>query len=138
MVKRKRDDDTAMGCIVYAVLGLLLMPIVGLFLVCSKDPENTFRRRFRLVGTKGTFEIMPMERFDKQDFTARFFFKEDNEFFTAGEHIVNYGITRDRYEIQLAELAAILRGTGKDSFTRQHDYLVHKVSLAASGCIPWK
>ena len=106
--------------------------------ICSKDPENTFRRRFRLVGTKGTFEIMPMERFDKQDFTARFFFKEDNEFFTAGEHIVNYGITRDRYEIQLAELAAILRGTGKDSFTRQHDYLVHKVSLAASGCIPWK
>ena len=40
MVKRKRDDDTAMGCIVYAVLGLLLMPIVGLFLVCSKDPEK--------------------------------------------------------------------------------------------------
>ena len=106
--------------------------------ICSKDPENTFRRRFRLVGTKGTFEIMPMERFDKQDFTARFFFKEDNEFFTAGEHIVNYGITRDRYEVQLAELAAILRGTGKDSFTRQHDFLVHKVSLAASGYIPWK
>ena len=106
--------------------------------ICSKDPDNTFRRRFRLVGTKGTFEIMPMERFDKQDFTARFFFKEDNEFFTAGEHIVNYGITRDRYEVQLAELAAILRGTGKDSFTRQHDYLVHKVSLAASGYIPWK
>lgn len=106
--------------------------------ICSKDPDNTFRRRFRLVGTKGTFEIMPMERFDKQDFTARFFFKEDNEFFTAGEHIVNYGITRDRYEVQLAELAAILRGTGKDSFTRQHDCLVHKVSLAASGYIPWK
>ena len=106
--------------------------------ICSKDPDNTVRRRFRLVGTKGTFEIMPMERFDKQDFTARFFFKEDNEFFTAGEHIVNYGITRDRYEIQLAELAAILRGTGKDSFTRQHDFLVHKVSLAASGYIPWK
>ena len=106
--------------------------------ICSKDPDNTFRRRFRLVGTKGTFEIMPMERFDKQDFTARFFFKEDNEFFTAGEHIVNYGITRDRYEVQLAELAAILRGTGKDSFTRQHDFLVHKVSLAASGYIPWK
>lgn len=37
---RRRDDDAAIGCIVYAVLGLILMPIVGLFLVCSKDPEK--------------------------------------------------------------------------------------------------
>ena len=40
MAKRKRDDEAAMGCAVYAVLGLILMPIVGLFLVCSKDPEK--------------------------------------------------------------------------------------------------
>ena len=106
--------------------------------ICSKDPDNTFRRRFRLVGTKGSFEIMPMERFDQKDFEARFFFKEDNEFFTAGEHIVNYGITRDRYEVQLNELAGILRGTAKDSYTREHDYIVHKVTLAASGVISWK
>ncbi len=106
--------------------------------ICSKDPDNTFRRRFRLVGTKGSFEVMPMERFDQKDFEARFFFKEDNEFFTAGEHIVNYGITRDRYEVQLNELAGILRGTAKDSYTREHDYIVHKVTLAASGVISWK
>lgn len=37
---RRRDDDAAMGCIVYAVLGLILMPLIGLFLVCSKDPEK--------------------------------------------------------------------------------------------------
>ena len=42
MAKRKKDDDTAMGCVVYAVLGLILMPVVGLFLVCSKDPEKKF------------------------------------------------------------------------------------------------
>ena len=40
MASRKRDDDTAMGCIIYAVLGLILMPLVGLFLVCSKDAEK--------------------------------------------------------------------------------------------------
>ena len=33
MTSRKRDDDAAMGCIVFAVLGLILMPLVGLFLV---------------------------------------------------------------------------------------------------------
>ena len=37
---RRRDDDAAMGCIVYEVLGLILMPLIGLFLVCSKDPEK--------------------------------------------------------------------------------------------------
>ena len=37
---RRRDDDAAMGCIVYAVLGLILMPLIGLFLVCSKDQEK--------------------------------------------------------------------------------------------------
>lgn len=40
MAKRKRDDDATVGCLVYAVLGLILMPVVGLFLVCSKDPEK--------------------------------------------------------------------------------------------------
>ena len=37
---RRRDDDAAMGCIMFAVLGLMLMPVIGLFLVCSKDPEK--------------------------------------------------------------------------------------------------
>lgn len=40
MAKRKRDDDAAMGCIIFAVWGLILMPIVGLILVCCKDPEK--------------------------------------------------------------------------------------------------
>ena len=38
--RRKKDDDAAMGCIVYGLLGLILMPIVGLFLAFSKDPEK--------------------------------------------------------------------------------------------------
>ena len=40
MVRRNKDDDAALGCIVYALLGLVLMPVVGLFLVCSKNPEK--------------------------------------------------------------------------------------------------
>ena len=40
MAKRNRDDDAALGCVVYAILGIVLMPIIGLVLVCSKDPEK--------------------------------------------------------------------------------------------------
>ena len=40
MSNKRKDDDVAMGCVVYAIIGMLLMPIVGLFLVCSKDSEK--------------------------------------------------------------------------------------------------
>ena len=104
----------------------------------SRDPDGTPRRRFRLVGTKGTFELMPIERFDRKPLTARLFFTEDNEFYTAGEHIVDYGIITDRYSLQLSEFAGMVRGDTVDSYTREHDYLVHKISLAASGVIKWE
>ena len=38
--RRKNEDEAALGCVVYALLGLLFMPIVGLFLACGKDPEK--------------------------------------------------------------------------------------------------
>ena len=40
MTKRNRDDDAALGCVVYAILGIVLMPVISLVLVCSKDPEK--------------------------------------------------------------------------------------------------
>ena len=40
MAKSNRDDDAALGCVVYAILGIVLMPVIGLVLVCSKDPEK--------------------------------------------------------------------------------------------------
>jgi hypothetical protein len=35
------------------------------------------------------------------------------------------------------ELARIIRGEIADPYTRQHDYDVHRVILAASGVIQW-
>lgn len=40
IMARRRNGDATMGCIVYAVLGLILMPLIGLFFVCSKDTEK--------------------------------------------------------------------------------------------------
>lgn len=47
---RKKDDDAAIGCIVYALLALFLMPIVGLFLVFSEDPEKRMWGWILLIG----------------------------------------------------------------------------------------
>ena len=38
--RRKKDDDAALGCVVRVIFVLILMPIAGLFLVGSKDPEK--------------------------------------------------------------------------------------------------
>lgn len=38
--RRHSNDDAAMGCIVYLLLVLFFMPLVGLYLVCGKDPEK--------------------------------------------------------------------------------------------------
>lgn len=40
MTNKRKDDEAALGCVVYAIIGMLLMPIVGLFFVCSKDSEK--------------------------------------------------------------------------------------------------
>ena len=106
--------------------------------VITRDPDGTSRRRFRLAGTKGTFELQPIERFDKKALTARVFFTEDNDFYTAGEHIIDFGIITDRYALHLGEFADIVRGNISDPYTRKHDYSVHKLTLAASGVIKWE
>lgn len=46
---RRSDNDTAMGCVVYALLILFFMPIVGLVFVCGKDPEKKTIGWFLLI-----------------------------------------------------------------------------------------
>ena len=38
--RKRSDDDAAIGCIVYLLLIIFFMPIVGLFLICRKDPDK--------------------------------------------------------------------------------------------------
>lgn len=38
--RRRSDDDAALGCVVYAILGMIFMPIAGLYLLGTKDPEK--------------------------------------------------------------------------------------------------
>ena len=36
---KKKDSDLAMNCLVYTILGVVLMPIVGTWLLCSEEKE---------------------------------------------------------------------------------------------------
>ena len=41
MVRRRSNaDGDVMGCLAYVLLGIFLMPIVGLALVCGESPDR--------------------------------------------------------------------------------------------------
>lgn len=42
MAKRKKDDDAIIGCLAFAIIGLITMPFVGVKMILSKDPEKKF------------------------------------------------------------------------------------------------
>ena len=37
---RRKKDDSTLGCVIYAILALIAMPIVGVFLIGSKEPTK--------------------------------------------------------------------------------------------------
>jgi len=37
---RRKDDDAVIGCLAYVLLAIFFMPIVGLVMLCGKDPEK--------------------------------------------------------------------------------------------------
>ena len=63
---------------------------------------------------------------------------EDRGPYAAGNHVLDFGIRRDRYVEQLTELAGMIRGEIRNPYTYEHDYLVEKVLLAASGYTQWR
>lgn len=107
---------------------------------CSRiaDGVNQHRRRLVISGTNGWIELRPLERFDGQPLQMEMMLKEGNAEYPAGTHVIDFGIRRDRYKEQLAELAEIIRGEMKNPYTYEHDYLVQKVTLAASGYTEWR
>ena len=101
------------------------------------DQEPFGSRRVRIDGDMGLMEWMPVERFDGHPLEVTLALREGNECYTAGWHQIPLGPVCDRYETQLLEFARVIRGEAQDSYTRQHDYDVHRAVLAASGIRPW-
>ena len=77
---------------------------------CSREVDGLNRRRFKLCGTNGSVELCPLERFDGQPLRMDLVLRQAIPDYTAGAHTVDFGVTRDRYEDQLLELAKIIHG----------------------------
>ena len=104
---------------------------------CSMDPDGLARRRFRVCGTRGAAELCPPERFDGQPLRMRLTLLEGNEDYPEGTHTVDFGVIRDRYAVQLLDLAGMINGEMANPYSCEHDILVQKVMLAAAGYAPW-
>ena len=54
-----------------------------------------------------------------------------------GFHTLEFPPQKYRYDVQLMEFADIIRGKCKPTYSYEHDYLVHEVTLAAAGYTKW-
>ena len=104
---------------------------------CSKVQGSVGTRMLRIIGSKGSISFSPVERFDGASIEAELHLYEGNDVYPAGMHTLKFTPQKDRYAEQLLELARVIRKEQSPSYSFEHDYLVHEVSLAASGCIKW-
>lgn len=105
--------------------------------ICSKDAGNTNGRMMKIAGTKGTIKFSPLERFDGKSVEIELTLAEDSGFFPKGVHTLKFPPQLNRYDIQMQELADMIRNNGSSSYSFEHDYTVHEAVLAASGYIKW-
>jgi predicted dehydrogenase len=105
--------------------------------VSVEEIDGMKHRRLIVCGTKGTVEICPLEEPADNYYTtplsARLTLKKDVPGFSAGIHIVDCGVLGDRYSRQLIEFAQIIRGEKTNPYDYQHELLVQKSLLLASG-----
>ena len=96
---------------------------------CSRASGGVLCRRIRVDGTKGTFDLCPIERFDGGELKLVMTLAEPVDGFAAGRHEVSCGVQTDRYAGQIEELAAIVRGEIRDTADYEHDLRVHALTL---------
>jgi len=85
-------------------------------------------RHFKISGANGVIEIRPLEPPQ-----LRLTLVNPAGEFAAGEHEVKLPEAEGRYDAQLRDFAAIIRGERKPRWTGQHDVNVHRAVLEASG-----
>lgn len=89
------------------------------------------------AGTNGVFKLMPVETIGGGENIATLDLKEAKGGFEKGINTISCGTLPDRYAEQLVEFAGMIRGEIADPYTREHDYLTHKVTLAAAGLLKY-
>ncbi len=105
------------------------------------EVDGMKHRRLIICGTKGTAEIYPLEkawdRYATDPLHVRLTLLEDTPEYAAGTHLVDVGVMHGRYETQLLELAAVIRGELVNPYSYEHELLTQEVLLAAAGYEVW-
>jgi predicted dehydrogenase len=86
------------------------------------------RRQFVVCGTKGTFDIRPIE-----PATARLALDAPRGEFKKGYQNLTFPPVKGRYDGDFADFAKVIRGEKALAFTPEHDLAVHETVLLASG-----
>ncbi|NUP99695.1 MAG: Gfo/Idh/MocA family oxidoreductase [Armatimonadetes bacterium] len=106
--------------------------------ICEVDGMQ--HRRLIVCGTRGSAEIYPLEypgRYELDPLHVRLTLRESAGPFAAGTQRVEVGVMPGRYEAQLAELAAVIRGELANPWPYEHELTVQEVLLAAAGYTTW-
>ena len=103
---------------------------------CSKGDPG--RRTMKISGTDGFITFSPLERFDGKSVEIELALGKEKGAFPKGVHILRFPPQRDRYEVQLQEFVQVIRGTARPSYSYEHDYLVHEMTLAAANYTTWR
>jgi len=95
-------------------------------------PGGILSRRLRVDGTNGTIDLCPIERFDGEELTLQMTLREAAGGYPAGRQALRFGVQTDRYEGQLRELAAVVRGEKENDQDYDRDLRVHELTLKMS------
>jgi predicted dehydrogenase len=95
-------------------------------------------RPLKICGTNGTAYLCPLECFNGHSLKLHLSLREGNAEYSAGSHLVEFEPQKDRYQVQLLELAKIINAETSNPYNYDHDCLVQKLLLAASGYRNWK
>lgn len=92
------------------------------------DPFGGPRRRFNVTGTKGTFEIVPLES-GKVNLSL----SSAHGAYSKGTQSFQLDVPKGRYDLEFVDLAAILHGEKNLAWDAAHDITVHETVLRAAG-----
>jgi predicted dehydrogenase len=92
------------------------------------DPFGGPRRRFNVTGTKGTFEIMPLE-----SGRVNLSLTEACGGYKKGTQTITLDVPKDRYIGEFTDLAKIVGGEKKLAWDAAHDIAVHETVLRGAG-----
>lgn len=112
--------------------------------VNERSPVGNRRRLMTIVGTKGRFELDPLENWGRASdgklppLGVTLTLDEDHLEYQKGTHRVEIPPFNDRYVGQLTDFAYYLRGGKQNPYTFEHELLVQEAILAASGYMEWK